>query len=97
MGKLYRNQNILETDVEDLWDFQGGICPICNQNIFKEGTGMERPCVDHDHATGAIRGIIHSRCNIMLGYAQDSIETLETAIRYLKNTPASIFFSREEI
>lgn len=38
---------------------QDGVCAICRGE-------MKRPCVDHDHITGATRGILCHRCNIRL-------------------------------
>lgn len=38
---------------------------------------------DHDHATGAGRGLLCHRCNVMIGHAQDSTELLTAAIAYL--------------
>ena len=51
-------------------------CPIC---------GSEEPLVvDHDHSTGKVRGLICNHCNLVLGHARDSIETLKNAIAYLE-------------
>jgi hypothetical protein len=40
--------------------------------------------VDHDHATGAIRGLLCARCNTALGQFGESPELLGRAIRYLE-------------
>lgn len=67
------------------------ICPICNIS-FKDamGTGgarLKSPWVmDHDHTTGKYRGYICHSCNRGLGIFQDSIDTLNNAINYLKET-----------
>jgi hypothetical protein len=51
-------------------------CPIC---------GSEEPLViDHDHSTQEVRGLICNHCNLVLGHARDSIETLKNAIAYLE-------------
>ena len=97
MGNLHKKYHITKIDLESLWDFQGGICPICKKDIFKDGLGMDTPCIDHDHSTGAVRGIIHSRCNLMLGYAGDDIMILEGAIQYLRNPPTADLFSADFI
>jgi hypothetical protein len=40
--------------------------------------------VDHDHATGAIRGLLCRRCNDVLGKVDDDREILRRAMTYLK-------------
>ena len=82
-------------DYEDLLDFQGGICPICKEPLDKNSAGSESLCLDHDHKTGEIRGILHLRCNLLLGFAKDSKESLKNASVYLDNPSARSFFSRE--
>lgn len=53
-------------------------CKICYDNIT-ESTG----CVDHDHKTGVVRGILCTRCNTGLGMFRDNKTYLEHAITYL--------------
>ena len=62
---------------------QGGVCAICNEySIERTGTHTRMP-VDHDHKTGAVRGILCNRCNLILGKAEDNTELLTKAINYL--------------
>lgn len=60
--------------------WQNGQCGICHR-VFDD-TALP-PCIDHDHKTGMIRGLLCSMCNRTLG-AFDSIEWLTAAIQYLK-------------
>ena len=57
---------------------QGGLCAICS-NPEPRGS----LCVDHDHATGAIRGLLCHRCNTAVGLFQDSVEYCQAAADYL--------------
>jgi hypothetical protein len=57
-------------------------CHICGREPGTSGRG--RSHVDHDHATGVIRGMLCHGCNISLGYFQDNPETLLQAVRYLE-------------
>lgn len=60
---------------------QGGVCRIC-----EGGFGGKTPHVDHDHATGAVRGIVCEHCNRGLGAFRDNIESLRNAIAYLERS-----------
>lgn len=51
-------------------------CAICECSF--------RLCVDHNHQTGFIRGLLCRRCNMMLGHLNDDVTKLERAIKYLK-------------
>lgn len=64
---------------------QNGMCAICGKmnNISRHGSRKDL-CVDHDHETGRIRGLLCAHCNVALGNFRDSIENLENAIRYLR-------------
>lgn len=58
---------------------QDGKCGICDT----VPTGRQRLCVDHDHATGRIRGLLCHRCNTAIGLLRDDPVVLDAAIRYL--------------
>jgi hypothetical protein len=94
---LLRKYKIDFKDYEDLFDFQGGLCPICGHILSFEEKGLESPCLDHDHLTGEVRGIIHSRCNLALGFLKDDVEALKRAIFYLEQPIARDFFSKDLI
>lgn len=58
---------------------QGGVCAVCSQ--------VSSPLyVDHDHNTGTVRGLLCQKCNSGIGFLGDSLEGLEKAVSYLKNT-----------
>jgi hypothetical protein len=60
---------------------QGSGCAICGA---KEGWKGKRLAVDHDHETGAVRGLLCDRCNTAIGKFEDSPELLLRAVEYLR-------------
>lgn len=54
-------------------------CAICRVDL----TTVKRLAADHDHKSKQPRGILCCQCNLMLGHAKDSTETLQAAITYL--------------
>jgi DNA-binding CsgD family transcriptional regulator len=66
---------------------QGNVCAICGKaegaRRDKEGRPV-RLSVDHDHASGAIRELLCSGCNLMLGCAKDDPARLEAGANYLR-------------
>ena len=58
---------------------QLGLCAICHEPF-----GDKKPVVDHCHNTEKVRGLVHRKCNCMLGYADDNAEKLVLAAEYLR-------------
>ncbi|WP_434405002.1 endonuclease VII domain-containing protein [Streptomyces sp. NBC_01353] len=56
---------------------QQGLCQICRiQPTFL--------CVDHDHRTGMVRGLLCTQCNFALGHLRDSPALALAAAEYLR-------------
>ena len=60
---------------DEMAEAQGGRCLICKRKV--------RLCVDHDHESGVVRGLLCYRCNVGLGYFKEDPKLLRKAIRYL--------------
>lgn len=56
----------------------GGVCEICRKSCRR------RLNVDHDHGSGAVRGLLCDNCNRALGYFRDDPEILRVATKYLE-------------
>ena len=55
-------------------------CEICGKQ-WKPG--QERLCIDHDHQSGKLRGILCKHCNHVLGHSRESVQILDNAKAYL--------------
>ena len=74
-------------DYKQLFKKQNGVCAICNEpetQVHNKTKQVLNLCVDHDHDTGFVRGLLCKKCNMALGLLQDSSELLQTATNYLK-------------
>lgn len=75
-------------EYQRLLTLQGGGCAICGRC-----PRTKRLAVDHDHATGRVRGLLcpgEDGCNVrLLGYVRDNVAILQAAIDYLTNPPAN--------
>lgn len=54
-------------------------CDLC-------GTKRGKACIDHDHVTGIVRGILCQPCNTAIGVLGDTPEGLQAALDYLEGS-----------
>ena len=81
--KVWATFRLREDDYRAIMDKQRGCCPICRKGFeYKHYT--TGPCIDHDHETGKVRGILCGHCNRALGLFGDTVVGLSSAIRYLE-------------
>jgi hypothetical protein len=72
-----------------LYEKQEGCCAICGKHGDRPAINEKRKSnegvlhVDHDHETGAVRGLLCAGCNSGLGHFGDSAENLVSAANYL--------------
>jgi Autographiviridae endonuclease VII len=79
---MKRKYGLTRESYEVMLAVQGGGCAICGTN--KWGKNRTRACIDHDHETGRIRGLLCQPCNSLLGMAEDNVRILASAIVYLE-------------
>lgn len=84
---LRRVHGIGSADYERLLESQFRKCATCRRHIDTH-FGGKRLHVDHDHNTGAIRGLLCPQCNKALGLLLDHINTLKRMVSYLEDPPA---------
>ena len=71
----YSRYGLSEKEFAEMRDSQKGRCAICQSE--------DRLVIDHDHDTGAVRGLLCHGCNVGLGFFRDDPSRLEGAIAYL--------------
>jgi hypothetical protein len=61
-------------------DKQQNLCAICKEKQIGKVL-----CIDHDHTTGKVRGLLCNNCNVGLGNLKDNVQILQSAIEYLQS------------
>lgn len=68
-----------------MWESQSGKCAVCSIEMLPTGRYKDSVCVDHNHVTGDVRGLLCQGCNHGIGNLKDSPEVLEQAAAYLRS------------
>lgn len=89
-NNLLRRYGISVDEYKTLLANHNFACAICKVEIpdaigYK---GKRSGVVDHNHETGDVRGILCSKCNLVLGHARESTQILYQAIVYLSERGA---------
>ena len=80
-----RQYNLSQLDLYTLRKQQGDLCAICRKAETAQVNGVRQDLsIDHDHKTGAVRGLLCRRCNRGLGALGDNIDGLKRALAYLE-------------
>jgi len=83
-ARIEKTYGLSAADYDALLAGQGGRCAIC-----RGAPKSKRLAVDHDHGSGAVRGLLCSRCNHdLLGSAWDSLALAHALVTYLDTPPA---------
>ena len=86
---LWKNYGVTLEQYDQMLSNQGGACLICRSTktwgfIEQPKRAREFFCVDHDHSTGKVRGLLCQPCNTGLGSFKDNPDYLRAAIKYLE-------------
>lgn len=88
--RIWRNYGLTAEEFVGMINRQDGRCEICGVEMhlaarrMKNGATASGICIDHDHETGAVRGLLCGACNKALGFFKDNPKLLQAAIGYLK-------------
>jgi hypothetical protein len=80
-NRRLKRRGATEELYNELYEVQQGCCAICSEPEEK----FSWLCIDHDHNTGRIRGLLCPNCNRGIGLLQDSSVLLEKAAKYIED------------
>lgn len=76
---LKQRYGITAADYDNMFAEQGGVCKLC-------GTTAARLVVDHNHNTGAVRGLLCDNCNHFVGMLESTRIAVHAAQRYISDS-----------
>ena len=77
--ELKRKYGLSLDEYDTLVTAQDNKCCICGDSMVPGSMCAKRRCVDHNHTTGEVRGLLCATCNIGLGKFMDSPDLLHKA------------------
>ncbi len=78
--KLLAQYGLTEQAFAGMLYRQSYVCAIC----LSPDWGRQGPHIDHDHITGAVRGLLCATCNIAIGMIGDDEASLYRAFDYVR-------------
>ena len=88
MAAYYRKKHLeykyglTPEEYQEMLEAQNHRCAICG--ISEVHAENSRLCVDHNHDTGEVRGLLCKKCNQAIGLLQDNADFCDSAGKYLR-------------
>lgn len=79
---LKKTYGITVDDYNTLLREQNGVCALCHEFVLRANTNFL--CVDHNHTTGKVRGLLCYLCNSSIGHFGDDAQQLRAAAEYVE-------------
>ena len=80
-SRLMRKYGLSFEEYTALLARQEDRCAICRTDVTEPFPSF---VVDHDHATGRVRGLLCNQCNLGLGHFDDDVARIRSALHYLE-------------
>ena len=78
---LKKKYNFTPEQLQQMMDDQDNVCAICKDPLCQSKN--KKLCVDHNHKTGRVRGILGQKCNSAIGMVRENPKILQSIIMYL--------------
>jgi hypothetical protein len=88
MAAYYRGKHLeykygmTHEQYESMLEEQDHKCAVCG--IEEKYAENSRLCIDHNHDTGQVRGLLCKKCNQAIGLLQDNADFCDSAGKYLR-------------
>lgn len=84
---IVRTYRITPEQYYEMLDEQEGKCAICKSNSpNSERIESGKLFIDHCHDTQKVRGLLCAKCNFGIGYLNDDVNLLQSAIEYINSS-----------
>lgn len=85
VGAALRQYGLTTERYAEMLEAQGGVCAICRkpETERSKSGAVKMMVVDHCHDRSMVRGLLCSRCNKVIGFANDDAQTLRLAADYV--------------
>lgn len=89
-GELRRKYGLTMEDYEQLLVSQNCVCALCKrpERARHQNGRVRHLAVDHDHATGVVRGLLCYACNVHVGYFESI--GMDALAAYLERDPVLV-------
>lgn len=81
---IKKKYGITQEDYYALLEQQGGKCANESCKATQCGPNKKRWCIDHNHDTGEVRGLLCSDCNAAAGILRDNPSIIRGLAKYLE-------------
>lgn len=83
---LRRLYGLSEAEYASMHARQGGVCALCDapETALHPDGSVKPLAVDHDHRTGAVRGLLCHRCNVRVGWLETLLRDADALLRSIR-------------
>ncbi len=80
-ARFARIKRVYGLTKEQYYQLNTGFCPIC----LRDWSDTVRPCIDHDHVSQEVRGLLCTYCNHRVVGKHRNVELLRRVVDYLSS------------
>ncbi len=82
---VQKKYGITQQDYLRMLNEQDNKCLICSTSLSSGSGVKDKPHIDHNHTTGAVRGILCGACNLLVGRVENNAELIQKCSAYISS------------